>query len=210
MPARSAREQRQAISGTGLHDRSHVQPSILGAGALALDAPQVFLDGVIRESGAPLHLGLRGALDQHRLQLRTVLVELRGASQGLPLGAGPFEARFGAPADLLGLVLGKVAEDRQENVAHQLVLRREVRLGERAKVHAQRLELLQVAHRLADALAAEAIQAPEDERVELPPLSSLEHLPEGLALAAPLAAGLVIDELFGQGISFAFDKAAEL
>ena len=52
--------------------------------------------------------------------------------------------------------------------------------------------------------------APKDERVELPRFSRLEHPAEGLALAPALAAGLVIDELFRQDVSFSLNEPTEL
>jgi hypothetical protein len=49
-----------------------------------------------------------------------------GPPYSLPVGLGSRHARLGALADLLRLDLGQAREQRQQNIAHQLVVRGQV------------------------------------------------------------------------------------
>ena len=69
---------------------------------------------------------------------------------------------------------------------------------------------MKIGNRLADALPAEAVETPEEQKVELSVFGGLEDLVEPRALAPPFAPGLVIDVFAGEPVAFLFNERAQL
>src|SRR5271166_2591221 len=117
----------------------------------------------------------------------------RRPSQALTPRASPFEPGLGALADLLPLKLGERRENREEDVADQLVIRRQMRLAVAVEADIIGGKALQVDHGRSHAIAGEPVECPHEHHVEFASRSIGEQPAELLALVGTLSAAFVAD-----------------
>jgi hypothetical protein len=101
----------------------------------------------------------------------------------------------------LSLELRQRAQDRQEGVPDEFVVRIEVRFHVRVESDPIAVEFLQVHDRLHHPLAREAVQGPEQHHIEPATVCVIEQLGELPAALCALAAGFVLHVLGGDLMS---------
>src|SRR5262249_40689974 len=109
------------------------------------------------------------------------------------LRSGLAHARNHALGKPLGLLLGHGGEHRQQDPADHLVIGTEVRLGVAMEGHAVGVQPLEMMDRRHHALAAKAVERPEQHAIELAAACGPEQCGKLLALARALAAAHAVN-----------------
>jgi hypothetical protein len=133
--------------------------------------PRVFFDGAVGDAGLNADSVPTLAPVKRGAQLFALPGAECRASQALALGARPLDPSLGALSDLIPLELGELRENREKDVADQLVIRRQMRLAVAVGADAIGVETLQVDHGRSHAIAGEPVERPYKHHVELAPRS---------------------------------------
>jgi hypothetical protein len=180
--------------------------------------PRVFLHRAVGDPGLNADSVPTAAPVKRGAQLLALPGAKRRPSQVPSPGASAFKPSLGALADLLALELGERRENREEDIADQLVIRRQMRLAvaveadklgvqfSRTQLSRRRRSLsgdgrdhpigskpLQVDHGRSHAIAREPVECPDEYYVEFASRGIGEQPAELLSLVGTLGTALVVD-----------------